>query len=212
MKPRLSSSKKWTAFPKDYLQQIEDVFKQNFAAQLANAKLVIEGRIYPEEILLRVGFQENGRLAQPNFEVSMNYKQKKTDALQSIHDCIDAAASMMDEYFQTDGEADFPLSWKEYDFNGKTLSLQFTTENSTLEAEADKLLGKEFKELLTEEAPTDDALDRADDKLKTDSSAEDEAEEFYGSEGEDDEGESEDTPKGPTMFGGKNKKKKENLH
>jgi hypothetical protein len=195
MKPRLNSSKKWTAFPKDYLQQIEDVFKQNFGAQLGGAKLVIEGRIYTEEILLRVGFQEKGRLTQPNFEVSMNYKQKQADAVQRIHDCIDAAASMMDEYFNTDGEAEFPLIWKEYDFNKQKLYLQFSTVNSSLEAEADKLLGKEFNDLLTEEPPTEDALDLAEDKL-------DPADEDDSAEGA-----------GPTMFGGKaKKKKKDDLH
>jgi hypothetical protein len=127
MNPRLKTSKKWTAFPKEYLTQVEDVFHEGFKAQLKNAKLVVDGRIYPEEILLRVGVLEKGRLAQANFEVSMNYNHKQKDAVDRIHDCIDAAASMMADYFENDGEVEFPRTWHEYDFNNHKLYLQFTT-------------------------------------------------------------------------------------
>lgn len=165
MKPRLTTSKKWTDFPKEYTAQIINAFNQNFAAQLAGAKLIVEGRIYKEEILLRVGFQEKGRLAQPNFEVSMSYAFKESEALARIHDCIDAAASMMDEYFQTDGETDFPRSWKEYEFNGRKVFLQFSTVNTSLEAEADKLLGIGADSFYQEDEDTEDALDVADEKI-----------------------------------------------
>ena len=107
MNPRLKSSKKWTAFPKEYTEQIQTVFKENFAQYLEDAELIVEGRIYTEEIMLRVGYLEKGRLAQANFEVSMNYSQEQQDAMKRIHNCIDAAASMMMEYLENDGDVDF---------------------------------------------------------------------------------------------------------
>lgn len=194
MNPRLKNSKKWTAFPKDYLSQIEDVFKENFKQQLKGSQLAIEGRIYTEEILLRVGIREKGRLSQANFEVSTNYSTKEKDAVARIHDCVDAAASMMAEYYDSDGEAEFPRTWNEYEFNQRKIYLQFTTENSDLEAQADALLGKSFEEMVQEDKESEDALALAQEKVEAELEEEETNE-----------------PAAPTLFGGK-KKKKSDLH
>lgn len=192
MNPRLTSSKKWTKFPKEYLSQIEQAFSDAFAAQLATGKLLIEGRIYPEEIMLRVGFLEKGRLQQANFEVSINYSQQDQDAVDRIYNCIDAAASMMGEYFASEGDVDFPRSWKEYDFDGKMIFVQYSTENSDLEAEANKLLGLDDNALVQEEQDSEDALTRASEKIE---SEEDEAD-----------------PTKPTIFSNQKRKKTDPLH
>ena len=99
MNPRLKNSKKWTSFPKEYLNQIEQAFRENFAKQLGNSKVIVEGRIYTDEVLLRVGILEKGRLKQSNIEASMEYSREKANAVEKIHHCIDAAASMLAEYF-----------------------------------------------------------------------------------------------------------------
>lgn len=203
MKPRLTKSKKWTALPAEYLKQIETVFIEGFAAQLTGHKLMIEGRIYSEEILLRVGILEKGRLAQRNFEVSINYSPKTKDAVERIHNAIDAAASMMNEHFEDPENDDFPRTWKEYDFDNQKVYLQYSTVNSELEAQADALLGEADSDLVIEEAETEDALEAADEILPSSS------EEDIELETEDDE-DLESLEKGPTMFSGK--KKKENLH
>lgn len=188
MNPRLKTSKKWTAFPKEYLSQIKEVFAQGFKTQISAFNLVIDGRIYKEEILLRVGLHEKGRLLQTNFEVSMGHSIKAEDAIDRIHDSIDAAASMMQDFFdfqKNEQEPDFPLSWTEYEFNSRPLYLQFSTVNSELESQADALLGAtEADKLLIEEEESEDALDVADEKVES------------------------NEPVSPTMFGGKNPKKK----
>ncbi|MEK2645581.1 hypothetical protein [Bdellovibrio sp. BCCA] len=211
MNPRLKSSKKWTAFPKEYSDQIQAVFKENFAQYLEEGELIIEGRIYTEEIMLRVGYLEKGRLAQANFEVSMNYSQDDADAVKRIHNCVDAAASMMMEYFENDGEVDFPYTWKEYPFQGKKLYLQFSTENSSLEAQANKLLGVDDESLYHDEDESDeDALSRAEQSEEL-SPPRDEDEDFSSEEDEEDE-ESDSEDRGPRMFSGKKSKKKDDLH
>lgn len=196
MNPRLKSSKKWTAFPKEYADQIQSVFKENFAQYLDNAELLIEGRIYSEEIVLRVGYLEKGRLAQANFEVSMNYSQEQQDAISRIHNCVDAAASMMMEYLESDGEVDFPYTWKEVPFQSKRIYLKFSTENSSLEAEANKLLGLSEEEMMNEDVSEEDedALARAEL-----------SEELSPPRDDEDYTEEEDS-KGPRMFSGKGKK------
>lgn len=161
MQPRLKSSKKWTAFPKEYSDQIQGVFTENFAAQLADGKLIIEGRIYPGEVTLRVGIQKKGELRQRNFEVSMDYSSKDKDVIDRINNCVDAAASVMMDYFENDGEMDLPLVWKAFPFEKQTVYLQTSTENTELEAEANKLLGLEDDNMVQEiegeeNEPTDD--------------------------------------------------------
>lgn len=208
MNPRLKSSKKWTAFPKEYSDQIQAVFKENFAQYLADADLIIEGRIYQDEIMLRVGYLEKGRLTQANFEISMNYSREKQDAVKRIHNCVDAAASMMLDYLENEGQVDFPYTWKEVPFQGQKIYMQFNTENSSLEAEANKLLGVDPASLIQEEVSEDevDALTRADERIQTEHDEDD-----IGFETEDEEDESpEDTS--PKMFGGRPKKKKDDLH
>lgn len=163
MNPRLKSSKSWTKFPKEYSDQILAVFNENFAEFLKDATLIIDGRIYSEEVTLRVGYLEKGRLAQANFEVSMNYSPTEQDALQRIHNCVDIAASMMMEYLENKGEVDFPYAWKEFNFQGNKVFLQFSTENSSLEEEANRLLGLSEEDLYNEESSDDeDALSRAE--------------------------------------------------
>ena len=199
MKPRLPSSKKWTAFPKEFTQQIEDVFKQNFSKQLKSAELIVEGRIYAQEILIRVGYLEAGRLRQANFEVSVEYSPTQEEAIMRINDGVDAAASMMMDYFEkeqeTEGDVDFPLIWKEIPFNNRKLFVQFSTVNSKLEAEADALLGASEEGLVNEDL--EDPADEDDDISLA--SGEDESE---------DEASEDPSPK---MFGGR-KKKKTQLH
>lgn len=155
MQPRLKSSTKWTAFPKEYADQIESVFRENFAKQLGEGKLIVEGRIYKEEMTLRIGVHRKGELRQTNFEVSVDYTSK--DAMEKINLCVDAAASMMMEYFENDGEMDFPLAWKAFPFEKETVYLQTSSENSELEAAADKLLGEDDGGMIhDQEADADD--------------------------------------------------------
>lgn len=205
MEPRLKNSKKWTPFPKEYSDQIRAVFDENFAKFAEGGKFVVEGRIYTEEVMLRVGYLEKGRLAQANCEVSVNYSAKEQDAVDRIHNCVDAAASMMLEYFENEGEVDFPKTWKAYPFAEQTIYLKFNTENSELEAQADALLGTSDEGMLVEEAEGSDALENADiDEDLSQTSGD----EWRDPEDEDDE---EATPK---MFGGgkKKKSKKDDLH
>lgn len=216
LKPRLSTSKKWTQFPKEFSEQIEGVFKENFGANLEKAKLFVEGRIYQEEILLRVGFLEEGRLAQANFEASMQYSPKEQDAVERIHNCIDAVASMIMDYFENPDEADFPRYWKEFPFQGKKIFLQFTTDNVELEAQADALLGENADNLVQEDLASEDALTRAevedferpDDYENEDEPLSDTDEDFESADEESEEDKS--GKKMPRMFG--NKKKKTPLH
>lgn len=148
MQPRLSTSRKWTPLPKELMQQVKSVYKETFAQHIGLGILETEGRIYPEEILIRVGYRAKDALKQSNFEVSIAYKKDKDNVLKLLHIGIDAAASLLDQLFTTDTDEEFPRKWAEVDFEGRTIYVQYNTVNSELEAEADRLLGAR---------PTDDA-------------------------------------------------------
>lgn len=165
MKARLESSKKWTQFPQEFNQQIREVLAENFPAQAKAGKFVVEGRIYPEEVLLRVGFVENGRLKQMNVEISMNCSPKDLDATERIMNCVDAAAATMQEYFEQDPETEveFPTLWKEIKFDGQPLFMQTSSVNTELEGWADKLLGEAADSMVLEDlSEPEDALEKSE--------------------------------------------------
>ena len=141
MEPRNPNSKKWTAFPGEFVDQIKGVFAEAFKPSLSNAKLVAEGRIYSHEILLRVGFRENNELRQNNFEASMDFDPAKENALEQIYRLIDVLALTLNEYFEGKPASAFPTFLKEIKFEGRAVHFQFSTVNTDLEAAADEILG-----------------------------------------------------------------------
>ena len=157
MQPRLKSSKKWTPIPQDVILQIQELFKENFQKELQDSRVIAEGRIYPGEILLRVGYLENGRLAQYNFEVSMPYAlTKEESALTCLTTCVDAVGSLMAEHFEDPESQELPYSWTESDFEGKKIWVQHSTENSELAKKASQLLNEDEEQLVYEEESFDD--------------------------------------------------------
>jgi hypothetical protein len=141
MDARKPSSKKWTAFPEEYLGQITNVFVEAFGHELGSSKLVVEGRIFPEEICLRVGYREPQSLRQNNFEISADFDPKTENAIEKIYACIDGAASVLATFFQSQNTDILPVDWKEFKYEKQLMYFQFSTVNTDLESEADRILG-----------------------------------------------------------------------
>ena len=151
MIPRKKESKKWSAIPTELLKQIKSLFEDNFSSNLIDKTLKIEGRIYPTEVLMRIGINNKGELRYQNFEVSIDHSPEKQNTVQMITIAVDAIASLMVDYFENEEEHEMPYIWQEHPFENQKLWLQFSSTNSDLEAEANKLLGlKEENALLIE--------------------------------------------------------------
>lgn len=165
MNPRLKSSKKWTQFPVEYLQQIQGVFRENFNKELKGSELNIEGHIYPQEVLLRVAFGQAKSISRHNFIVSLDYDLKNPDILEKIHLAIDAIGSLMTDFFANDEESsELPRQWQEFEFNKNALYFVYSTENADLEKAADVILGESEDSFYhDEEQASDDALEIADE-------------------------------------------------
>lgn len=151
MNPRKKESKKWSTIPKEFSNQIQAVFEQNFSNFLSEKIIRVQGRIYPSEILLRVGLHKKGELRYNNFEVSLDHSSIEQNTIQKIHLAVDAIGSLMIEYFEADETVDLPYLWREVPFEKEKVWFQFTTENPDLEQEANKLLGIENKSLINED-------------------------------------------------------------
>lgn len=142
MQPRLSSSRKWTALPAEFLAQVRSVFEESFKKEIGKGSVAVQGKIYPEEILIRVSYKAPGTLKESGFDISVAYKQPKDNVLKLLHLAVDAGASLMEQLFTSDTDHEFPRLWEEVNFEKRVIFVQFSTENSELKAKADALLGE----------------------------------------------------------------------
>ncbi len=140
VKPRLASSKKGMDFPVDYTKMIKDVIGKNFKKYVKDKKIVVEGFIYTEEIVARIGFVYPGGIRQRNFEASVDYSAKKKNILEQINVALDALGSMIDQWIEAEEDMELPTQWHKFEMDGKSIYLQTTTENSELEAQANKFI------------------------------------------------------------------------
>jgi hypothetical protein len=140
LNPRLKTSLKKTELPVDYIKLVKDVIGKNFKKYLKDKDVIVEGGIYSEEVLIRIGFRTKKSIKQINFEASVLFSIKKKDIMDQIYLALDALGALIDQYFKADGEIEVPKLWTEFDLDGKKIHLQTSTENSDLEAQADEIL------------------------------------------------------------------------
>ncbi len=190
MEPRLVSSAKWTPFPADLQVSIQETLAENFSTESEDGEFIVDGRIYAQEILLRLGYLPHGRLQQLNFEASIEFNpDEEKGAVKAIFACVNALGGVFDDYFDAQADAemsvtsnqteietiespaqtsadptglDFPRTWQVFDTDEGSFYVQYSTVNTKLEAEADRLLKADAeKALVYEESASDDALARA---------------------------------------------------
>lgn len=141
MQPRLSSSLKWTALPEELVNQLRSVFSTSFKEHLGTSSIAVQGRIYPREILMRVSLIPQQGLKQSGFNVSIDYQREKDNVMKLVHLAVDAFGSLFEQFFAAENDQEFPRLWQPVDFEGRQIYILYTTENTQLEAEANRLLG-----------------------------------------------------------------------
>jgi hypothetical protein len=92
-----------------------------------------------------------GEIRYNNFEVSVDHSSEKQNTISQIHLAVDAIASLMMDYFADEESHEMPYAWQEYPFQSEKIWLQYSSENSDLEAQANKLLGVEDENSLLNE-------------------------------------------------------------
>ena len=137
----MNTSTKWSELPSDITAMIQKLMQEQYAGRLAPGQFIAEGRIYPAEITLRIGYLEEGAIRQINFEGSIEYVAGSEKVVDCIQHLFEATGSMMESYV-TDPSTEFPVQWQKYDVEKLEIYLKHSTVNSSLEAEADRLLGE----------------------------------------------------------------------
>ncbi len=163
MTPRLQNSLQWTDFPEEFSDKVLEVFSSTYPEKAKTGDFFVEGRFYTNEVLFKVGYLSEGRLRQHNFLFSVEFDPNKKNARDLVISLMDPMGALFDDFFsgKTD-ELDFPINWKEITFQGETFYFMHSTENTELEAEADRLLGLGNNDLYKEAELPADAMDRAD--------------------------------------------------
>lgn len=158
MQPRRPDSKKWTALPAEYLDNVQSIVKQQYESALSTVDVISEGRVFDKEIVLRLGFLPQGRLKQYNFEVSFDIPEAKDNALPKLNHALDFLGTLLNEFIDKNGfedsdyEAELPVLWKPMVVEKNVFHFQYSTVNSKLETLADEWLKKVDASLVQENA------------------------------------------------------------
>ena len=153
MEPRLKNSVKWSPFPEELTLQITEVMEEGFSDEygLDTHQFVIEGRIYSQEILLRVGLTVDHQLKQHNFEFSFEFDPEKEKLLEHIRESMDLVGHIWREFLEEDMEdEDMPRTWKNLSMGNNIYYYRYSTVNTALEKQADILLNQHEKKLVHE--------------------------------------------------------------
>ena len=149
--------------PRDYLKLVEDIFNKNFAKQMiiekgAREKFVVNGELYPDEVILSISLQQAGKsLRMTTCYASVDHPPvahksesgkplTSTEAVQfSVNLCVDATASFFNTFFTDGRPVDYDLEYRqswtpvEIDKNTKVY-LKVNRDNPDLESMADAIL------------------------------------------------------------------------
>ncbi len=162
MDPRLKSSVKWSPFPKELCAQTQKVLKKRFQEEydLEKSQFVVEGRIYREEILGRYGLRVNDQLKQHNFEISFEFDSKKQKVLELIHKSMDLVEHLWTELLEENlDDSDLSKQWQTINFDRRKYFHRYSTVNTALEEEADRLLSQYKKKLVYDDPDKENTTD-----------------------------------------------------
>lgn len=142
MEPRLKSSIKWVGLPKEYCQVVREIFENNYSKKISGGEIIVEGRIYREEIILRVGYLPQGSIRQSNFEGSVDFNSQKENAVDVLNLMVDPIGTYFEAFLDAK-EIEFPKTWAKQKHKNRIIYIMYSAVNSRLEDEADRILGLE---------------------------------------------------------------------
>ncbi len=164
--PRLKSSTQWSPFPAELCELTAAVLTERFSEEYdtEGAVFAVEGFIFQEEIIGRYGLRLQGQIKQYNFEVSMDYDAEKDKPLELIQNSMDVVDHLWTELFEDDLEdSELPTVWQTMPYEKRMYHFRYSTVNTELEKEADRLLNEYEKKLVYQADSHDPAEDMPED-------------------------------------------------
>lgn len=166
MLPRIEDSKdkKFTKIPKDlgdiFKSILADKFKEKYAAKMQNMDIFVEGRIYPEEVILMLGLGEKKSIARKNFCCSINHSVENKNTFEQLKVALDALDPMLEQAIEADFDIELPLQWHEFDYEEQKVYMQFNTFNFQLEDQAADFLREQGIEIEDFEIKAEEELNQ----------------------------------------------------
>lgn len=152
--PRLTESYKHVPqnLPSDLAKMIRESVYQKYT-YFNNKDVLVQGAIYPEEIILLIGYKEKDSLRQLNFECSISYNpDQDQNIIERFHSGADALDSMINEYIEARGDLEMPSDWTEFDFEDFKVYLRFSKLNTEIEKMTLDFLKEKGEDLSSMEA------------------------------------------------------------
>lgn len=170
MEPRLKSSIQWSPFPEELCLHASEALSERFVEEydLGKAVFIVEGRIYSHEVIGLFGLRIKSQLKQHNFEISFEYDSSKDKVLDLIHGAVDLAEYLWTEFLEEDlDDTELSNQWQSLTFEKRNYFFRYSTNNTDLEQEADKLLAEYEKKLVytSPEHPDLEDLESSPDEL-----------------------------------------------
>lgn len=172
---RKRHTKKPTNLPKEFLKTVSDLFQKQFKSKLSGSTFLVNGALYPEEVVLCVSLSHPKSLQSASMHISnslaKNVAENPEKVTEQLKSMVDVAASWFSQSL-TDGmglEAvlaemkDAVTEWQEFEWEGQQLFVKLNRTNYTLEKAADEFLKKKG---FNDEG--DDLLDEIDELLEED--------------------------------------------
>ena len=143
--------------PKDYLKLVEDLFNKNFNKNLniekgSKEKFIVQGEVYPDELVLIVALKNPGTLRMTTCYASVDYppptvtsKASSEMVQKGVNMCVDAVASFFNTFFTDGRPVDYDLEYRqgwtpvEIEKNVRVY-LKINRDNPELDAQADEFL------------------------------------------------------------------------
>ncbi len=166
-----SASKKqkkqsFSTLPKDYIAMVKDVFSKNFSKGLKALEQLrekpyfyIQGRIYPNEIILGVSLLYENEISGTTVYASADFDPQASapSAETVLNALVDGAGAFYGNFLQDQDkkkleqlaspklssfEEDVPFDWTSFDMNKIEIFLKVDRANPILDQKADVLLNK----------------------------------------------------------------------
>ncbi len=138
-----STAKLKQELPKDSIKLIREVIEKNFPQLSKDNEVVVKGQLFPQEILLLIGFRKKEGIKQSNFLSSIDHNLKKKNTMSQIYLSVDAIGSMIQQFVEADEDIELPGDWTEFSLEGQKIFMRFDTANTELEEKANLLLDPE---------------------------------------------------------------------
>jgi len=139
--PKNPNNKTFAKLPAEVTKALEEELAETFGEASKSGAFLCQIRVYRTELVLRAGYTKNGEIKQVNFDISKDTLPEKPEPVKSLELLVAASKELFHNYFKNENIEDYSPLWADYADTG--LSYRYDGTNTSLESQADALLGEE---------------------------------------------------------------------